>query len=107
LVITRCAAAGVTNAAVATTAAPINANFITLSSVDDEEDMGLLIRFRQLAFRNIAQAILMAWSETLALAGRRCEANLLPSPARPGSGAFQNLVDSDVLNLDPSDGRQS
>jgi hypothetical protein len=53
---TRCADAGAASAAEATSAAPINANLIVCSSVDDDENMGQPDTFRQLDFRNAGQA---------------------------------------------------
>jgi hypothetical protein len=70
LVTTLCADAGAASAAVAIRAAPINANFIVFSSVDDEENMGWPDTFRQLDFCNAGQALLTASSETLARAAR-------------------------------------
>jgi hypothetical protein len=71
---TRCAAAGAASAAEATSAAPINANLIACSSVDDDENMGQPDTFRQLDFCNAGQAFLAAFFETLACALHRSAA---------------------------------
>jgi hypothetical protein len=70
LVTTRCADAGVASAAVATSAALINANFIVCSWVDDDENMGRSDTFHQLDLCNAGQAFLTTSSETLARAAR-------------------------------------